>query len=1289
MSHVQVLTLLLLTLQSCDSQGRLPFLSPFFFLCNYHRQQEAVGPEQGEVAISVSIEGNPQFYTPGQLYGVYIRSSSDFDGFLLTGLYTTASGAQVSPLTSPMAAISGSGGPHQGVNYMCSMIHSHLSRMPQQNLSFMWMAPPKGTGCVSFLATASLGQQVLFKDITAFQLCERGDVQSKPPRPKLTTIHSDGMVLREDFESGQEFDSVVWSSTIGGELSDKCGIVMYRNSAVFCHTDGDRVMVTNPLNTTTAVALQFALTPGSCRPSVEDEPINIYFASNDNCSDWTKIDKIRAPDLPYTVTHIIHLPTNAQKHGVCFKWQQARSEFTDSFGGCWAMDNVLISNTALTPTLLQEDFDPIDPSLWLFFPGSMIKMGCKSDGSAMIFGNEAGENMATTRDLDLSAAAISDIILEQTFEDSYLTGWHKEGSFAGHECGVIHEGKAMVFAHAGPRNLCTPYMDMTTVGSVRFYFAMGTEPCSFGNFTDGLEVLVYTEDKRGHTRTLDILPPQKFRKPKLVSLPLDLKSKKMKSRICWIQKKHGGLNNHIWSIDSIQLLPRLPSMPSHYVQFGLNMNCGTKSDGRVKLEFSTDRGDNWYLVHQPCLPGRCPGQHHTMSSVFKPFEFSGWQRVTVPLPYAALTSTTRLRWRQVGGLGQVHWGIDTVFIGPCSKGCGGHGYCKESGCICDFGYSGDTCEETTASHPTSLVEMLSPSADQVLPARFMSIQGATLSYACGVVASGKALVFNGDEMRKAETVDLNTTLSRYLQFSLRIGSDSPVSACLSPDRPEEAVILDVSCNGGIMWDTMKMFTASHYTTPRVEFIHLLSSAIGPSCRFRWWQPNHSGHKLDIWALDDISLTSKLYNTISLDIGKLDILDSGVKIHLGEIGSFCGKLNAVRFVKPEHQEEFRSITTNAVHIGPSHEVEFELVLGCGQRFSDTMDNSVVLEYSTDHGMNWNKVVGSCLPPQQCPQYQSDSKYTTSEFRQWKRVVVPLPAHTWSVTTMLRLHQAQWTPGDSWAVGHLYVGQQCPELCSGHGNCFEGVCRCDPGYSGETCQPIKPLKTHLREDFSRMGELHETWEVVLGGEVVPVKKGCGTILSGESLHFSQAGSRILSTHDMDTRRTDFLEFYLRIGGSNLLSCQGGMKRENSVLLQYSLNGGITWELLKDLQGDDYRNAKLVHVALPVSAKAAQVRYRWWQPYHGGLEQDQWALDQISLDTYTDMPLLYDDFERFNVYDSSHWLTVTEGMLFIYCQSASSALVLNNQDNPKFAITKRLKLAKGDVVQFKVRYDQCWLL
>ncbi|XP_013411925.1 reelin-like [Lingula anatina] len=801
MSHVQVLTLLLLTLQSCDSQGRLPFLSPFFFLCNYHRQQEAVGPEQGEVAISVSIEGNPQFYTPGQLYGVYIRSSSDFDGFLLTGLYTTASAGQVSPLTSPMAAISGSGGPHQGVNYMCSMIHSHLSRMPQQNLSFMWMAPPKGTGCVSFLATASLGQQVLFKDITAFQLCERGDVQSKPPRPKLTTvhsdgmvlredfesgqefdsvvwsstiggelsdkcgivmygnsavfchtdgdrvmvtnplntttavalqfaltpgscrpsvedepiniyyasndncsdwtkidkirataslgqqvlfkditafqlcergdvqskpprpklttIHSDGMVLREDFESGQEFDSVVWSSTIGGELSDKCGIVMYRNSAVFCHTDGDRVMVTNPLNTTTAVALQFALTPGSCRPSVEDEPINIYFASNDNCSDWTKIDKIRAPDLPYTVTHIIHLPTSAQKHGVCFKWQQARSEFTDSFGGCWAMDNVLISNTALTPTLLQEDFDPIDPSLWLFFPGSMIKMGCKSDGSAMIFGNEAGENMATTRDMDLSAAAISDIILEQTFEDSYLTGWHKEGSFAGHECGVIHEGKAMVFAHAGPRNLCTPYQDMTAVGSVRFYFAMGTEPCSFGNFTDGLEVLVYSEDKRGHTRTLDILPPQKFRKPKLVSLPLDLKSKKMKSRICWIQKKHGGLNNHIWSIDSIQLLPRLPSMPSHYVQFGLNMNCGTKSDGRVKLEFSTDRGDNWYLVHQPCLPGRCPGQHHTMSSVFKPFEISGWQRVTVPLPYAALTSTTRLRWRQVGGSGQVHWGIDT------------------------------------------------------------------------------------------------------------------------------------------------------------------------------------------------------------------------------------------------------------------------------------------------------------------------------------------------------------------------------------------------------------------------------------------------------------------------------------------------------------------------------------------------------------------------------------------------------------------------------------------------------
>lgn len=48
--------------------GFMPHLSPFFFLCNYHGNVQDLGFETGEITLSVSIVGNPEFYIPGQFY---------------------------------------------------------------------------------------------------------------------------------------------------------------------------------------------------------------------------------------------------------------------------------------------------------------------------------------------------------------------------------------------------------------------------------------------------------------------------------------------------------------------------------------------------------------------------------------------------------------------------------------------------------------------------------------------------------------------------------------------------------------------------------------------------------------------------------------------------------------------------------------------------------------------------------------------------------------------------------------------------------------------------------------------------------------------------------------------------------------------------------------------------------------------------------------------------------------------------------------------------------------------
>lgn len=50
------------------AQGPLFHVSPFFFLCNYHGNVQELGKQTGEVKLSVSIQGNPDTYVPGNFY---------------------------------------------------------------------------------------------------------------------------------------------------------------------------------------------------------------------------------------------------------------------------------------------------------------------------------------------------------------------------------------------------------------------------------------------------------------------------------------------------------------------------------------------------------------------------------------------------------------------------------------------------------------------------------------------------------------------------------------------------------------------------------------------------------------------------------------------------------------------------------------------------------------------------------------------------------------------------------------------------------------------------------------------------------------------------------------------------------------------------------------------------------------------------------------------------------------------------------------------------------------------
>lgn len=50
------------------AQHHTALMSPFFFMCNYHTESDLSSLNTGEVAISVTIKDNPEYYIPSELY---------------------------------------------------------------------------------------------------------------------------------------------------------------------------------------------------------------------------------------------------------------------------------------------------------------------------------------------------------------------------------------------------------------------------------------------------------------------------------------------------------------------------------------------------------------------------------------------------------------------------------------------------------------------------------------------------------------------------------------------------------------------------------------------------------------------------------------------------------------------------------------------------------------------------------------------------------------------------------------------------------------------------------------------------------------------------------------------------------------------------------------------------------------------------------------------------------------------------------------------------------------------
>ena len=76
-----------------------------------------------------------------------------------------------------------------------------------------------------------------------------------------------------------------------------------------------------------------------------------------------------------------------------------------------------------------------------------------------------------------------------------------------------------------------------------------------------------------------------------------------------------------------------------------------------------------------------------------------------------------------------------------------------------------------------------------------------------------------------KTSELLPSPSRYLQFSIRVGSESETGDCAMADEEDELVLLQYSCSGNVKWKTLRLLTPIDFSEP--QYVMLLNCLFRP------------------------------------------------------------------------------------------------------------------------------------------------------------------------------------------------------------------------------------------------------------------------------------------------------------------------------------------------------------------------------------------------------------------------------------------------------------------------------
>nr|XP_026690434.1 reelin [Ciona intestinalis] len=1228
-----------------------------FYPCNVANGLDLNVTTSSEVSLYIS--NNPTTYTPDKTYLGSLRSQHSFNYVVITAVVSSSS----SPESDSQHSTSS----------RCMLLHQGISMQAMNTTTFYWVAPPSGTGCITVIVKASTPQEIVLNDIPVLRLCEDGISNEEE------TAVSTSFIFRENFNLGSLSNNWNTERAVDVTFSNTCGVISDNPSALFCNSHSN-TLVTKPLNLTSASTLEFAVGSGTCSPTTNQ--IIVSYKTQSTSSRWTTLYVVPSVESSgHGVVHVAMIPTDAEQPNVEIQFSEEVTFTTDE--SCWWLDDVAILSELNRPQYVQDDMDPANDDNWLFLPGADITSRCGHSNS-MMFPEHDSPTSATTTDVDLSHGANKGTPI--------INMIRRGGTIIKGACGHNPNEMVRVFNGPGSRSYCTNTdVDLTSKVAATFYLTIGGSNCSrSSSHSMDIQYFFVQNDVRHNVKRFHYDAYQNCRK---VVVPIPRRARTPGTNICFSQEDHGGRDVNVWGVDSFTLVDK--QIDNHYfMQFSINLACGHAHTSSVEVQYSTDHGRTWLLLQNECLPGSCPGHFWWQNTVYDSDAYSSWRRVTIPLPESALTTATRFRWLEQRSNVTSQWAIDDVYVGSdrtCPLLCSNNGFCTLNGCRCDEGYTGHACRIPLRRLPQFLSENFNLGIwNHTL---FEPADGGEVGFHCGIISSGKALVFDGEGKRMLMTKPLNTTSLKYMQFTILLGRYSTTGTCQPPSREGEGIVLQYSVDGGVLWKLLEHISPQNIGRRRIVSITLPEDARNHGVQFMWLQSEQPSNTA-VWALDDILITSTLFRTA---------YSTSVNFHMGKIRNFCGRERVLVFPKLEepHDGEIRFAETQTFQISQGYILQAELVMGCGSNVSrkaneiDDDTTHLELQYSTNHGRTWNRLAQLCTPGGKCgPYFHQNSVLYASEYRKWVRTIGPLPQHTWSNSTRIRILQSDMLNNNKeWAVDNVYMGPGCPNFCHNHGLCRNGQCICDPGFSGMTCLPNNPLPDFVETSFGNTGSL-EGWKQV-GARVVGlysnVSNVCGPMVSAGFLHLFGPTLRKLESPDLNVQSGGQIQFYLQIGGGN---CNYTLSRTNGVILQYSTNGGATWKFIQEFYYSSYPTPTYINIPIPTTARTHHTRFRWWQPENKGKGEDTWSLDDIfigermlnddaRLDESADFQQPHDNLQLHEVQLKENIFTTFSniGNWVDFCSPRNGSFVFNKLKGDRFAMTKDIFLKAGDVIQFQI--------